>query len=100
MTHAGRGAVFGYDAVGSFERVPYVATGSGSELVTSLLDNQVGSLTHPQDKRELSLDETLAVVKDAFTVCGERDIYTGDSVDLCIITKDGIQWEKFELKRD
>jgi hypothetical protein len=37
----GKGAVFGYDAVGSYERVPYVVTGSGSALMTSIFDNQV-----------------------------------------------------------
>lgn len=96
----GKGAVFGYDAVGSFERVPYCCTGSGSALVTSLLDNQVMCKTHPSNFKELSLEETLALVKDAFTSCGERDIYTGDSVNLAIITKAGIKYETFELKKD
>jgi 20S proteasome alpha/beta subunit len=41
MDNEGAGAVWGYDAVGSFERVPYCVTGSGSALITSLLDNQV-----------------------------------------------------------
>lgn len=95
----GVGAVYGYDAIGSFERVPYVVQGSGSALITSLLDNQVAFKTQPQNKRDLSLDETVALVKDAFTVCCERDIYTGDSVVIHKITKDGIEEEVFELAR-
>jgi len=100
IDNVGRGAVFGYDAVGSFERMPYGVTGSGSALITSILDNQVAFLNQPQNKRDLSLQETIDLVKDCFTVCGERDIYTGDSVTLAIITKDGVRYDKFELKKD
>lgn len=96
----GKGCVFGYDAIGSFERVPYSVSGSGSALITSLLDNQVEFLTQPKNKRKLSLDETVALVKDCFTSCGERDIYTGDTVNICVITKDGSKWETFNLKKD
>lgn len=41
LDNDGAGAVFGYDAIGSFERIPYGVTGSGSALITSILDNQV-----------------------------------------------------------
>merc|ERR1712232_78712 len=37
----GEGFVFGYDAVGSFERKKWAANGSASKLVLPLLDNQV-----------------------------------------------------------
>lgn len=97
---AGKGAVWGYDAVGSFERSQYCVTGSGATLITSLLDNQVAFKTQPGNKRDLTLDETVDLVKDAFTCCGERDIYTGDNVNIAIITSEGTRFETFELKRD
>merc|ERR1719261_1635037 len=38
----GKGAVYHYDAIGSFERCPYTTSGSGSSLVMSVLDNKIG----------------------------------------------------------
>lgn len=96
----GKGAVYGYDAVGSFERVPYVCTGSGRALITSILDNQVGFLTQNAKARELSVEEVVDLVKDCFAAASERDIYTGDSVEIAVITKEGIQIETMELRKD
>lgn len=96
----GEGAVYSYDAVGSFERINYNAAGSGSALVLPLLDNQVGGHNMVQGKGDLTLEEAIDLVKDAMTSAGERDIYTGDMVDIAIITKDGVRREKFALKAD
>lgn len=52
----GAGAVYGYDAIGSFERIPYGVTGSGSALITSILDNQVSeSGTKTRESRMMRL---------------------------------------------
>jgi 20S proteasome subunit beta 6 len=56
--------------------------------------------TQPANKRDLSLDEAIALLKDAFTVADERDIYTGDWVDIVIITRDGMRQERFALGKD
>lgn len=53
-----------------------------------------------KEVRDLSLEEVIRLVKDTMSSAGERDIYTGDYVDIAIITKDGVKWEKFELKQD
>merc|ERR1719359_2684935 len=37
----GKGATYHYDAIGSYERVPYTTSGSGSSLVMSVLDCQI-----------------------------------------------------------
>jgi len=40
------------------------------------------------------------LVKDCFATAGERDIFTGDSVEIWIINKDGVRKEFQELKLD
>jgi 20S proteasome subunit beta 6 len=65
------------------------------------LDNQITFKNQKYvPKEKITMEETLNLVKDTFTGAGERDIYTGDSVDIRIITKDGIKKEIFELKKD
>merc|ERR1711918_265915 len=108
----GKGCIFSYDAIGSYERVFYSASGSGQSLTMPILDNQVG-LHNQTDKDEpfqcpgvvpirddLEHGETLELMKDAFTSAGERDIYTGDSVDFWMITAEGVRTERFSLKAD
>lgn len=52
------------------------------------------------DKIPLTKEKALATVKDVFMSAAERDIYTGDGINISIITKDGIKEEYFELRRD
>jgi len=98
----GKGVAFSYDAVGSYERVAYSSAGTGEDLVQPLLDNQVGwkdqRLT--ATKTPLSAAEVVNLVKDSLTSAGERDIYTGDFADICVVNAEGCAHEKFELKFD
>ncbi|ORZ35218.1 proteasome beta subunit [Catenaria anguillulae PL171] len=98
----GKGCIYNYDPVGSFERYNWQAAGSGVSLIQPFLDNQVGFKNMPQEKNppSLPLDKAIQLVKDAFTSATERDIYTGDQVEIYIITKDGVRKESYPLKRD
>lgn len=101
----GRGAVYTYDAIGSYERTGYSCQGSGKDLIQPVLDNQLKAasplLIPPQRSvTALPLDQALDLVKDAFVSAGERDIYTGDDVEIAIITKDGIRKDVLHLKLD
>lgn len=96
----GKGAVYTYDAVGSFERVEYAAQGSGQKLIIPLLDDLVGRRNRTDAKAPLTVAEAIELIKECFVTAGERDIYTGDSVDIVIVTAAGIATERFELKKD
>ena len=48
----------------------------------------------------LSKDQVVALVKDIFVGATEREIQTGDNVDIFVITKDGVTKERVPLRRD
>jgi len=96
----GKGCVYSYDAVGSFERCPASGKGSGQSFIIPLLDNVITHRNRNDPDRVLGSAEMVEIVKDAFISAGERDIYTGDSVEIQVITKDGVTTTSFPLKKD
>ncbi|KAG6786688.1 hypothetical protein D5086_004883 [Populus alba] len=101
----GKGCVYTYDAVGSYEKVGYSAQGSGAKLIMPVLDNQLKSpsplLLPAQDAvTPLSEAEAIDVVKDVFASATERDIYTGDKLEIVILNADGMRREFAELRKD
>ncbi|RKP39766.1 proteasome subunit beta type-1 [Dimargaris cristalligena] len=104
----GKGCVYSYDAVGSYERVPCSAFGSASALIQPFLDNQVRNknqlgkpkVTEFEPVTPLPLAEALRICKDSFTSATERDIYTGDYLQIFIITREGVEEQIHELKKD
>ncbi|KAG6508396.1 proteasome subunit beta type-1-like [Zingiber officinale] len=101
----GKGCVFTYDAVGSYERVGYSAQGTGAGLIIPVLDNQLKSpspLLLPAKDAVTPLSEVEAVdlLKDVFASATERDIYTGDKVEIVVINASGIRQELMELRKD
>lgn len=101
LDNEGKGCVYSYDPVGHCERSSYKAGGSAGALLQPLLDNQIGQKNMLNVKEEpASKEKALSIVKDVFISAAERDIYTGDSILINIITKDGIKEETFQLRKD
>ena len=102
----GVGVVYTYDPVGNYERVRVSVTGSGESLIQPLLDNQLErqhqslGAKPPPLHIDLELDDAIDLVKDAFVSAGERDIRTGDAVEICVITAAGVKIESFPLNID
>lgn len=92
--------MYGYDAVGSFKRDEYGVMGSGQNYLMPLLDNMVGHKNRNDPNKPLTKEQAILIVKEAFVVATERDIHTGDCVEIKIITKEGITTELLDLKKD
>ena len=96
----GKGAIYGYDAIGSYDRVNCGAMGSGSELVVPILDNQVKdhNVMDPVAPADAQFVEN--ILRDSMHAATERDIYTGDNLDIVTIDKDGVHFQKEKMRGD
>ncbi|CAG8981690.1 hypothetical protein HYALB_00006562 [Hymenoscyphus albidus] len=112
LDEEGKGAVYSYDPVGSYEREQCRAAGAAASLIMPFLDNQVNFKNqyipgsgegHALQEREnipLPKDEVEDLVKDAFDSAVERHIEVGDGLQMLIITKAGIEEKYLPLKKD
>lgn len=108
----GKGALYSYDPVGSYEREQCRAAGAASSLIMPFLDNQVnfknqcipgsgvGLDLKPRTPEPLPRKDVEELVKDAFTSAVERHIEVGDGLQMMIVTKDGIEEFYNDLKKD
>jgi 20S proteasome subunit beta 6 len=108
----GKGALYSYDPVGSYEREQCRAAGAASSLIMPFLDNQVnfknqydpssGPGLEKLQRTPVSLPrkDVEELVRDAFTSSVERHIEVGDGLQMMTITKDGIEETYTELKKD
>lgn len=103
----GDGVCYSYDAVGCTEPLSYGTTGSGSSFIEPLMDclirkpNQNGpngaALAAPAD---MTADEALEMLQNAFTSAAERDVHTGDAVRFYVLTRDGCTEKILPLRKD
>ncbi|KAK9478910.1 nucleophile aminohydrolase [Lipomyces japonicus] len=107
LDEEGQGAVYSFDPVGSYEREQCRAGGAAASLIMPFLDNQVNfkNQVDPNTGIQktatlLSREETIKLVKDAFTSATERHIHVGDYLEIKVVTKDGVEVEYYPLKRD
>lgn len=112
LDEEGKGAVYSYDPVGSYEREQCRAGGAAASLIMPFLDNQVnfknqympgsgaGHDLQEREKKPLSLGDVEGLVKDAFDSAVERHIEVGDGLLMLIATKNGIEERYLPLKRD
>ncbi|KAH8260587.1 hypothetical protein KR038_008246 [Drosophila bunnanda] len=99
----GKGVVYSYDPIGHCERATYRAGGTAGTLLQPVLDNQIGhkNINLAADELPpLTKERAVAVASDTFISAAERDIYTGDSVLINVITKDGIEEKVLQLRQD
>jgi len=112
LDEEGKGALYSYDPVGSYEREQCRAAGAAASLIMPFLDNQVnfknqyipgsgeGHALQQRVPEPLPRKDVEELVKDAFTSAVERHIEVGDGLQMMIITKDGIEELYEDLKKD
>ncbi|KAK8228087.1 proteasome subunit beta type-1 precursor [Phyllosticta capitalensis] len=112
LDEEGRGALYSYDPVGSYEREQCRAAGAAASLIMPFLDNQVnyknqyvpgsgvGHALTERPREPLPRQDVKELVQDAFSSAVERHIEVGDGLQMMIITRDGIQEVYKDLKKD
>ena len=98
----GKGVVHGYDAIGSYGSDKALAQGSGAHMIIPYLDSEVIGYNNPRhaEKPPMTIASASELVFNAFRSAAERDIYTGDKLEILVVTKDGVQREWRQLRRD
>merc|ERR1712096_268645 len=107
INEEGQGICYSYDAIGSSEQRKYGVQGSGAELAIPLLDNLYNPQhMHPEvaaklnmGENRITLERAIETIKSIFIGISERDIYTGDSVEIVIMTKTGMKTETMPLRK-
>jgi len=96
----GKGIVYGYDAVGSYGEESYGVQGSGSQLGAPILDNQFVGHNFLVKVLPTSQESVENTAKDIINSIAERDIYTGDNVELVTVDKTGVRTSRHPIRRD
>ncbi len=83
--------LYSVDAAGGAIPDKYVSTGSGSPFAIAVFESEFFE----------GMDEEAAVelAKKALRVAMERDVYSGNGMDIAVITKKGFRMLEFEVKR-
>lgn len=112
LDEEGKGAIYSYDPVGSYEREQCRAGGAAASLIMPFLDNQVnfknqyipgsgsGHELQERERQPLPRARVETIVKDAFNGAAERHIEVGDALQMMTITKDGIEETIMPMKKD
>lgn len=92
--------VYRYDCVGGYEDVKVYCNGSGAPLIQPLLDSFIDMKNWNGDKPVIDREYALKIVMKAFDAASERDVKTGDSLEIYVLTKDEIKREVYPLRSD
>lgn len=69
---------------GSYDKLPFLTMGSGAAAAVSVFEDRF--------KPKMELEEAKTLVRDAIAAGIFCDLGSGSNVDLCVITKEGVQY--------
>lgn len=85
-----KASLYVLDPVGSILEERYVALGSGAQLALGYIE--------PRYREDLSLEEAEKLAVEAIKTVFERDVLSGDGVDLLVFTKQGYNLKEYLYK--
>ncbi|RLG80602.1 MAG: proteasome subunit beta [Thermoprotei archaeon] len=91
ISRDGKPEVFVLDPVGSLIEEKYVALGSGGRVALGYIE--------PNYRDDISIEDAKKLVVGAIKTAIERDVLSGDGVDLLVITRSGYSLEEYVFKR-
>eukprot|EP00055_Hartaetosiga_balthica_P000093 m.135651 g.135651 ORF g.135651 m.135651 type:complete len:284 (-) comp10113_c0_seq1:81-932(-) len=71
---------------GSTDKLPFVTMGSGSLAAMGIFESRY--------RKDMELEEAMQLVRDAIAAGIFNDLGSGSNVDLCIITKEGVDYKR------
>jgi len=72
---------------GDFTQEDYAVSGSGSPVAVGVLEAHY--------RRDMSVEEAVKLAVEAVRASIKRDVFTGEAVDVAVITRDGIKFMSF-----
>ncbi|NIP61204.1 MAG: proteasome subunit beta, partial [Nitrosopumilaceae archaeon] len=75
--------IYTLDPLGSVLPDDYAAVGTGAEMALGVLD--------PQFKKGMTQEEAVELAKKAVRSATMRDSFSGDGIDVMVITKEGVK---------
>ncbi len=83
--------LFNLDWFGTVTEERYVATGSGSPVALGVLEERY--------REDMSVKEAVEMVKNAILSSIRRDAFTGNGIDIVVVSRKGIEEYNIELSR-
>lgn len=97
----GKPVLYSFDPLGFYEKVKCRAYGSGQEMIEPLLDSFVMKKNrNTEDVSDMNIEQALTFVKDVFDSSAERDVKTGDALEIFLMRESGVDRIMYDLRRD
>lgn len=92
--------LFSYDPVGSYAETNCRVDGSGTQMIQPILDSKISNKNREDGGEVLSLQEVEDLVKIGFVSVAERDVKTGDFLEILVVSKDSVRETTLPLRFD
>ncbi len=79
--------LYAVDWFGDYFEEDYAVTGSGSPIAVGVLENNYDE--------GLSIDEAVKLAVNAVKAAIRRDVFTGEAIDVAVVTKEGVRMLSF-----